>query len=139
MIIKRMMVMAMGLLVIASAASALADNFPLKVSAQVVGNAHFERRFTFVPLRAELFCTNAPCPKSEPYWALVLQSDGVQYEMDHQFSMGATTAPELVEVLGTVIRPGSRVMLDGEVESLSADYAVVTHVKAASLVMDMEQ
>ncbi len=139
MTVKRLMLAAMGLLVLASAASSFASQDPMGTPAQVVGNAHFERRYTFVPLHSDILCRGQPCPKSEPYWALVLENNGVHYEMDHQFSMGKTISPELVEVLGTIIRPGSRVMLDGEVEAISDSYAVVTHVRRAWLVMDMEQ
>jgi hypothetical protein len=136
MIIRRMMVLAMGFLALSSVS--FAEELPLGLETKVVGNAHFERRYTFVPMHSDILCRGMPCPKSEPYWALVLDNDGVQYEMDHKFNLGEHVSPELIEVLGTVIRPGSRVMLDGQVEPLAENHNIVSHVTRATLVMDMD-
>ena len=143
MIINRLMALIIGTLTLSAlgmpfAELAFAIERPLATESSVVGSAHFEKRYTLVPLGTENVCQNDFCPKSEPYWALVLENNGTQYEMDSIFDRGDTRSPEMLNVLGTIIRPGSRVVLDGELESFSNDYSVISQVKRASLVMDVD-
>jgi hypothetical protein len=100
----------------------------------ITGNAAFEKRSTVVPMA---LCEGERCPKPEPYWVLVLREGKTRYELSTVFDRGSDTAPESIEVAGIIIRPGSRLFLEGMMHYLTRDYAIITNVHRVSVVMDL--
>jgi hypothetical protein len=100
---------------------------------RVTGNVLFEKRATVVPM---LVCETKICPKSEPYWVLVVADGLMKYEVGQIFEKGSEVQPEAIELAGVVIRPGSRISIDGRVESVCENYAIVNDIQGASLLMD---
>jgi hypothetical protein len=99
----------------------------------VSGKARFERRNTFVPL---VVCEGALCPKPEPYWVLVLDDDGVNYEVDAMFARGSFNPPDSITVVGALIRPGERVEVDGRIHKLGRSYAIVYDIQHAGVISE---
>jgi len=99
----------------------------------VKGKAVFEKRHTLVPMSV---CESDNCPRSQPYWVLVVSQGETKYELDQLFATGSTIPPEFVEVAGVVIRSGSRVVFDAQIEKISPRYALIVEVQRASLLMD---
>ena len=92
----------------------------------VEGSAHFEEHHTIIPL----FCTQQQgCAKSRPYWTLIVNSSGVNYELDAQFALGSEVAPETVTVSGVVVRSGALISLEGTVEYTGDHYVLLTQAR----------
>lgn len=98
------------------------------------GVAHFEKRYTFVPY--DICQGIKQCPQSQPYWALVLQAqDGVKYEVDQVFDQGDDRAPDLVHLDGKLVRDGSQLKVEGNVEFSAPDYYILGEVHGVNLIM----
>lgn len=104
-------------------------------SMEVIGKVSFEKRQTIIPL---VICEAEPCLRSEPYWVLILEQDEKRFELGAIFAKGSDNAPESIELLGVLIRPGARIQLEGWVSLLSEKYAVITHPKRVSVLMDAQ-
>lgn len=104
-------------------------------AAQVVtGQATLESRATLVPYA---LCEQKDgCPQSEPYWVLVVKDDAVTYELDERFGQGSREAPASVELVGTQIRPGATVMIEGRFRPVSNDYVYVDEVTRAGVLKE---
>lgn len=97
----------------------------------VQGNAHFEQHHTIIPL----ICTREEgCAKSQPYWTLVVNSAGVDYEVDAQFDLGSETAPKAVTVLGVVVPSGAMVSLEGSVEYTGDHYVLLNELRDVGVI-----
>ncbi|MCM2278795.1 MAG: hypothetical protein NDJ89_12035 [Oligoflexia bacterium] len=91
------------------------------------GKVAFVRRTTIVPM---LVCEdNRPCVEPRTYWSLVIQAPETSYEVNATFAMGSAKQPSEVEFFGTRIRPGAQVAVEGRIETISDDYAIVTEVQ----------
>lgn len=101
---------------------------------QISASVSFERRSTVVPLCVA--SGELRCPKPERYWSIVFVGEKVRYELDQIFAMGSRTAPEFLELEGVLLRPGTRVILEGLVEPVSEDYAFLSKIRDLNLVMD---
>jgi hypothetical protein len=105
--------------------------------ATVKGTAAIERRSTVVPLLAcEEEMDSVPCLKSHPYWVLTLVQDGVKYQLDTIYAMGKEERPDYVDVSGAIIRPGSEILLEGQIQLISPGFALIRDLKRIDLVMD---
>lgn len=111
----------------------LVDPLSTEDTATVEGSVHFERRSTVVPFAV---CESRECPKSQTYWSMVINSQGLKYELDEIFALGKEKAPESIEVSGLVIRPGSRVAVQGTVSYINNNYGIVSNVKTIAVIMD---
>jgi len=100
----------------------------------VTGKATFEKRSTIVPMT---YCENQDCPTSQSYWVLMLDENGYKYELEQMFAVDVEAAPESLEVLGTVIRPGALVEIEARINSLTENYAMMSDVRQASLVNEI--
>lgn len=97
----------------------------------IQGNAHFEQHHTIIPL----VCTrDQGCAKSQPYWTLVVNSAGVDYEVDAQFDLGRATAPTAVTVLGVTVPAGAVVSLEGAVEYSGDHYVLLNELRNIGVV-----
>lgn len=93
----------------------------------VQGKVSFERRATVVPLTV---CDNGrPCYESKPYWSMLIASETGKFELDQAFALGSHNEPDAVEMAGVTIRPGFQVEVEGRVERITRDYAIVSEVK----------
>lgn len=122
-----------GVYLIMSAPAGLALEQSRDDYGSVRGKVAFEPRSTIVPM---MICEQKICPKSRPWWAMVIYQDGIQYEMDEQFAIGSETAPESMEIVGAVIRPGSTIVVEGRIEVIVAGYAIISDVRRIDLAMD---
>lgn len=103
----------------------------------VIGKALLEKRATVVPMAiCESLKKNMPCPKSEPYWALVVEHESVRYEVDYPFDLGREEAPAGVEIQGTWIEPGARVALEGQVRPLTEKHHLVSDIQEARVLSE---
>lgn len=100
---------------------------------RVTGEVSFERRATIVPFR---LCESEPCARSTVYWSVIVHSQGVDYELDQTFNSGEENPPEAIELQGVVLRPGTRVAMDGKVELVARGYAILMDLKKVDIVMD---
>lgn len=100
----------------------------------IVGQSEFEKRMTLIPM---VVCEDVICPQSQPYWTLIIVQDGIHYELSQLFYPGSFTPPESIEVAGVIVRPGSRLMLTGNVHHVSPKFAIITKVKWIDVVMDL--
>jgi hypothetical protein len=100
----------------------------------ILGKVSIEARSTVVPLG---LCEGGNCPQPEKYWSMVVTQDDVQYELDEMFAKGSEKQPETIEVMGTLIRQGTQLMLEAKVNQISEKYAIVSEVQKINLVMDV--
>lgn len=106
-------------------------NSDWNASKTVQGNAHFELHHTLIPL----VCTPIQgCAKSQPYWTVVVTSDGIDYELDAQFDLGSADAPLSVDLLGVTVRSGALITVEGNVEYSNDHYALLDQVRRVGLV-----
>lgn len=92
----------------------------------VTGEVVFEARSTIVPM---VVCKpGEECPKSVPYWVVVLTRDGVKHEIAQPFAKGQKQIPESVEVSGVVVRPGTRLLVEGLIRAISPRYAIIAEI-----------
>ena len=113
--------------------SARADDHQVGDSVTVAGVAHFEKRYTFVP--NDICMGLRQCPQSKPYWALVLQGETAKYEIDQVFDEGDNRAPESVHLDGKLVRDGSQVKVDANVEYSAPDYYILGDIHNVTLIM----
>lgn len=129
-------VWAVSALVLASVAgigAAQADGHQVGDSVTVNGVAHFEKRYTFVP--NDICQGLKQCPQSQPYWALVLQGETAKYEIDQVFDEGESRQPESVHLDGKLVRDGSQIKVDANVEYSASDYYILGDVRNVNLIM----
>jgi len=102
----------------------------------VTGIVRFEQRLTRV---AANLCGRSPCSHSKVYWSVVIDSGNDRYLLNRKFEMGRVEAPESVELMGVVLRPGSIVRVSGEVYSSISNprFFILSQVKGLDLVMDL--
>jgi hypothetical protein len=97
----------------------------------IQGSARFEEHHTIIPL----FCTQQQgCAKSRPYWALVVNSSGVNYELDAQFDLGSNTVPQSITVNGVVVNSGALISLEGTVEYSGDHYVILNGLRSVGIV-----
>jgi hypothetical protein len=107
------------------------DNLDLESIKTVQGSAHFEMHHTLIPL----ICTpELGCAKSQPYWTVVINSGGIDYELDAQFELGNGNAPSSLTVLGVKVLPGSLISVEGSVEYTGDHYVLLNEVRRIGLV-----
>jgi hypothetical protein len=127
----------------AAGASVSDDTFEIAAMTTVRGTVHFEKRNTVVPyfngMSADVVnsampvCSEDFCPRSNPYWAVIVQDGQRLYELHQPFAIGATRAPNFVEVSGVKLRPGFEIALEGSIESISESYGIISDVKSISV------
>jgi hypothetical protein len=102
----------------------------------ITGIVKFEKRTTRV---AANLCGRSPCAHPQVYWSLVIDTGNDRYLFNRKFAVGRAETPEVVELLGVTLRPGSIVKLQGEVySSLSnPNFFILSQVKGLDLVMDL--
>lgn len=124
-----------GLITIHASASAVVEEMDYS---RVQGKVSFEKRSTIVPLNDPMsICSdNQPCVKPRPYWTVVVSSRKSRFELDQTFALGSERAPEAIEVSGLVIRQGSQVAVEGRVQHVTPNYAIVSDVRSVELVLD---
>jgi hypothetical protein len=134
---KRLGGMLAAFVMIAGASVASADELSLQTPhySKISGVAHFERHHTVIPLT---YCNAVDCIRAKPYWAMVVQAGSSRYELNQVFNEGSERAPEAVRVGSVVIRPGSRVVVQGHVDVITRDYAVISDIQKIDVVMDEE-
>jgi hypothetical protein len=98
---------------------------------RVQGDAHFEMHHTLIPLVCTL---EQGCAKSQPYWTVVINSGGVDYELDAQFDLGSADAPTSLTVMGVTVRPGALISVEGSVEYSGDHYVLLNEVRNIGLV-----
>ena len=123
---KKKILVSIVLSMLVSAVSAFASDIIPGWYSSVVGTVSFERRATIIPL---VVCKHRPCPTSKVYWSLVVQQNGVRYELAQPFAVGSTTVPEYIEILDTLINPGSKVQLDAYVEPICSDFSIMKDIQ----------
>jgi hypothetical protein len=102
----------------------------------IQGKVAFEQRYTVVRMEASV--ESRPCPKSEPYWTMVVTSpDRHKYEFNQPFSMGSLTAPESIEIDSVILRPGSVLQLEAWVDPINAEYSLIRKILKLQLTMDV--
>ena len=118
-------------------------NSPVSTIGKVKGKATFERRATIVPLddgsqgqNGLMMCESTFCSKSEPYWVLIVTQDKVKYELEEMFNLGSETPPESVLVSGSIIRPGTRITLEGRIQLVTPGYATIRDIRRIDVEMD---
>ncbi|MCM2321773.1 MAG: hypothetical protein NDJ90_00755 [Oligoflexia bacterium] len=106
------------------------------VNGVVQGKVSFLRRTTLVPMAVnpavsiQTICDDGrPCVEPQVYWSMVVRTLNKSYELNEAFAMGSTKEPQEIEFFGATIRPGSQVAVEGRIETVSEDYAIVTDVK----------
>jgi hypothetical protein len=113
--------------------------------ATVRGKVSFQRRNTVVPfsegfigetlnLAAESFCNGFGCPQSSPYWAVIVDDGTRRYEFHEAFALGASRAPQFVEIRGVAVHPGAEIAVVGSVEPVSPTYGIISEVRNVSLI-----
>ena len=102
---------------------------------QVIGKVRFEPRTTIVPMQV---CEMEPCPKPEPYWAVVVRGPDRNYEISNTFALGSNRAPETVEIADVVIRPGSNLVFEGRVRPIGDGWAILSDITKVSYLMDAQ-
>lgn len=105
----------------------------------IQGKVQFQKRSTVVPMSGgefttESLCTSEKCPKSNPYWAVVIVQGDTVYELNQAFAFGKSRAPEYVQIENVLIRPGVEVYMEGTVETISPTYGIIGDVKVVTLV-----
>ena len=116
---------------------------PVSTIGKVKGKVTFERRATIVPLddgsqgqNGLMMCENTFCSKSEPYWVVIVTQDKVKYEVEEMFNLGSETPPESVLVSGSIIRPGTRITLEGRIQLVTPGYATIRDIRRIDVEMD---
>jgi hypothetical protein len=127
----------------AAGASVSDDTFEIAAMTTVRGTVHFEKRNTVVPYSDSIagnefssvlpVCNENFCPRSNPYWAVVIADGQRQYEFHQPFAIGASRAPNFVEVSGVKLRPGFEIALEGSIDSISDSYGIISDVKRISV------
>jgi len=122
--------------VISVAWIAIGTALPVAAQADLIsGQATFEKRNTVVPM---YICEAEPCAVSKPYWSLVIRGENARYELNHMFSLGNTRAPQTVSLSGAMIRPGAKVEVEGRVDLIGQDYAIVSDIRRATVLQEAE-
>jgi hypothetical protein len=128
-----------------SAAGALAadNNYEIAAMTTIRGTVHFEKRNTVVPFSdnetSEVVnsalpgCEDGLCPRSNPYWAVLVDDGQHLYELHQPFAIGEVRSPKFIEVNGVKIRPGFEVAIEGSVDEISPNYGIIADVKSISV------
>jgi hypothetical protein len=127
----------------ATLAYAAGDGIEASTVTTVRGKVLFEKRNTVVPYGGDLFhaisellpfCDSMNnCPRSSPYWAMLVDDGQRQYELHQPFAMGSSRAPESVQIGGVVLHQGNQVSVEGSIETISDSYGIISEVKSISI------
>ncbi|OFZ19727.1 MAG: hypothetical protein A2X94_16875 [Bdellovibrionales bacterium GWB1_55_8] len=131
---KRSLALALALAAATLIVSGTSASYAYEAQLQtVLGKANFERRSTVVPMAV---CEAEPCAKPTIYWSLVLIDGGVRYEVNQIFALGSRTQPSSIEIAGVRVNLGAQVEIEGRVQALGSDYALVSDVNKATILPD---
>ncbi|HLE00435.1 MAG TPA: hypothetical protein VJB59_09250 [Bdellovibrionota bacterium] len=97
----------------------------------ITGQVTFEKRATVVPMA---ICEKEPCAQSQTYWSVLVNSGGTIYELSQAFEVGRSVAPRSVAVAGVMIHPGVHVAIEGTVDVISPNYAIISEVNDARII-----
>jgi len=97
----------------------------------ISGKTVFEKRTTVVPMA---LCTREPCRKPEIYWSLVVYNQETHYEVNQIFGIGSRTPPAKVALAGAEIHEGTLVEIEGRVNPISREYAIVSEISRAEVI-----
>lgn len=136
--------LSVGSLFLTTVTYASANTIEASSLTTVRGTVRFEKRNTVVPMANGLiadaldmtasFCDGDNCPRSNPYWAVIVDDGHRQYEMHQPFALGAKRAPMFVQIGGVILRPGTEISLEGSIESISESYGIIADVKSISVI-----
>ncbi len=81
-------------------------------------------------------CQGEICSQADTYWALIVDHDGVKYELDERFHLNQDQAPEYVELHDIKIRPGTFLRLEAQVLKVTDEHFLVQNLRRLDLQMD---
>ncbi|OFZ55730.1 MAG: hypothetical protein A2428_00085 [Bdellovibrionales bacterium RIFOXYC1_FULL_54_43] len=97
----------------------------------ITGQVTFEKRATVVPMA---ICEKEPCAQSQTYWSVLVNSGGTIYELSQAFEVGRSIAPRSVAVAGVMVHPGVHVAIEGTVDVITPNYAIISEVNDARII-----
>lgn len=98
------------------------------------GKVSFQRRQTVVPL--SLCKEGERCPRSKPYWTIIVAAGNGLFELDETFALGKEVPPQSLQVAGLSVRAGVQVILEAKVDAIADDYGMISEIKSLEIVSD---
>lgn len=139
----RTLCLAVAVLFSAAGTHAADDTFEIAAMTTVRGTVRFEKRSTVVPYIENMMtevvnsampvCTDDYCPRSNPYWAVIVDDGQHEYELHQPFAIGESRAPNFLEINGVKVRPGFQVAVEGSIETISPSYGIISDVTKISV------
>jgi hypothetical protein len=68
-----------------------------------------------------------------PYWSVIVQSDGVDYELSHVFRTENGVRPESTTIAGKVLQAGDRVTIKGKAQTIRKNFSLLSKIGGIEL------
>jgi len=68
-----------------------------------------------------------------PYWSVIVQSNGVDYELSHVFGIEYGVRPESTTIAGKTLQAGDRVTIAGKAQRIRKDFSLLSKIGSIEL------
>jgi hypothetical protein len=67
------------------------------------------------------------------YWSVIVQSDGVDYELSHVFGIENSLRPDSTTIAGKVLQAGDRVTIKGKTQQIRKEFSLLSKIESIEL------